>query len=63
MHNASAKRRLKSIQFTNNPKFQTGDIKNNPCNPKNPVNPDSKPNCKRLPKLKQRIAKNIREIP
>jgi hypothetical protein len=32
-------------------------------NPKNPVNPDSKPGCKLLPKLKQRITKNIREIP
>jgi hypothetical protein len=36
---------------------------NNPKNPKNPVNPDSKPGCKLLPKLKQRITKNIREIP
>jgi len=32
-------------------------------NPKNPVNPDSKPGCKLLPKLKQRITKNSREIP
>ena len=56
---ASAKRRLKSNHFSNNLSDQTRDAL---YNPENPVNPDSKPNCNRLPKLKQRIANNIREI-
>ena len=30
---------VKSIQFTNNPQVQTGDIRNNPWNPENPENP------------------------
>ena len=36
VHNASTRRRVKSNPFTNNPKFQTEDVLNNPWNPENP---------------------------